>query len=226
MKKFSLVSTLLVMAIFVVCCGGNNDDDKKTSENSQSAETADSDNEKTDATTEETNQSNEEVDAETSATSKEEANEDDSNPENTTLSCKNDLCTDSSTNLMWSPKTTKYMSWDEAKDYCENLEENGYSDWHLPTISELRTLIQNCENTITGGTCQATDSCLSFECRDTSCGGCEKTATSNYSKLGDSGDFWSSSELSDENGAWYICFCHADVNIGSKDTKNRLRCVR
>lgn len=220
MKKLFLVLSLSVLMVFIASCGGNNDD-KTTSGKSQEADVTDStkDDEKAD-------EANEEVDAETSATPKEETDDEPSTSENGTLSCKNDLCSDSSTNFMWSPRTSNYMTWQEAKDYCENLEESGYSDWHLPTISELRTLIQDCEGTVTGGTCQASDNCLSFDCRDASCGGCEKTATSKYSKLGDSGDFWSSSELSDEDGAWYVCFCHADVNADSKDTKNRLRCVR
>ncbi|WP_321311233.1 DUF1566 domain-containing protein [Halarcobacter sp.] len=31
----------------------------------------------------------------------------------------------------------KNIIWDEAKKYCKNLKEDGFSDWKLPTIDEL-----------------------------------------------------------------------------------------
>jgi rhodanese-related sulfurtransferase len=44
--------------------------------------------------------------------------------------------------LMWedleSSKTNK-KTWIQAIDYCENLELNGYNDWHLPNINELHS---------------------------------------------------------------------------------------
>lgn len=46
--------------------------------------------------------------------------------------------TDSKTGLMWQqiPSTSDY-SWQEAVDYCENLELNGYDDWRMPSLKEL-----------------------------------------------------------------------------------------
>ncbi len=57
--------------------------------------------------------------------------------------------TDMTTMLMWaqasgdtngngSPDT---MSWQEALAWCENLELAGYSDWRLPNVNELRSLV-------------------------------------------------------------------------------------
>ena len=34
-------------------------------------------------------------------------------------------------------KETKRMNWHDAKEYCKNLREDGYSDWRMPTIDEL-----------------------------------------------------------------------------------------
>jgi len=52
--------------------------------------------------------------------------------------------TDNLTGLMWTkdanlPNST--MTWDEALDYCNNLALGGYSDWHLPNMNELESLV-------------------------------------------------------------------------------------
>ncbi len=46
--------------------------------------------------------------------------------------------TDNVTGLMWQQVPDSInMSWEEAKEYCENLELGGYDDWRLPTVKEL-----------------------------------------------------------------------------------------
>jgi len=39
--------------------------------------------------------------------------------------------------LMWQKRTAISMRWDEAVSYCQNLSLAGYSNWRLPTESEL-----------------------------------------------------------------------------------------
>ncbi|HPS31665.1 MAG TPA: DUF1566 domain-containing protein [bacterium] len=133
-----------------------------------------------------------------------------------------------SPSVSWSEKSNNDMDWNDAKIYCDNLEEDGYSDWRLPTISELRTLIKNCPATETGGECGATDSCLSSDCRNDPCGGCEEDETGKYSKLGDTEWLWSSSEPSDiAEFAWVVHFGYGNVLYNFYKYNNiNVRCLR
>ncbi|HPM47794.1 MAG TPA: DUF1566 domain-containing protein, partial [bacterium] len=128
----------------------------------------------------------------------------------------------------WSKIAPKEMSWDNAIKYCENLKEDDYSDWRLPTISELRTLIQNCPATETGGACKVTDSCLSWDdCRNDACDGCKYFEDGRYSKLGDTGWFWSSSLRSDDAAlARFVDFSDGNVNSYHRSAIIYVRCVR
>ncbi len=45
---------------------------------------------------------------------------------------------DNNTGLMWQKTpSTEGLSWEEAKDYCENLTLGGYNDWRMPSCKEL-----------------------------------------------------------------------------------------
>lgn len=137
-------------------------------------------------------------------------------------------CVDSSSGLIWSAKASNEMIWQDAVDYCSSYSEGTLSGWHLPTISELRTLIQNCEGTVTGGTCGVTDSCLSYsECSNTECSSCYSDSSDGRSKLGDSDWFWSSSVDSDVSGSvWAVHFYYGDVsNAGAIENTMYVRCV-
>lgn len=60
----------------------------------------------------------------------------------------NGIVTDSDTEIQWQDLYTfsiggkvKKLEWSEAIDYCEDLNLAGHSDWRLPNINELHTLV-------------------------------------------------------------------------------------
>ena len=135
-------------------------------------------------------------------------------------------------NHSWSSKSPYQMNWYDAVNYCRNLRENGYSDWRLPTISELRTTIINCPATQTGGFCRVSDSCLSYDCwgnlNGCSCGH-RQSNDGYYSKFGDNNYvvLWSSSTRSDDTDrAWVVFFQSGWVENDSKSSNCNVRCVR
>lgn len=123
-----------------------------------------------------------------------------------------------SSGLTWSKLAPNKMNLSSAEQYCENLNEDGSSDWRLPTISELRTLIKNCPMTEAGGECKVTKECLHYgNCRNDACGGCSDSSDGRYSKLGDTEKIWSSSERSDRtDAAWYVGFDRGGVDFYNK----------
>ncbi len=63
---------------------------------------------------------------------------------------------DPETGLCWQdPFSETLMPWQDLISYCENLELGGFTDWYLPNIDELRTLIRGCSFTEPDGECGA-----------------------------------------------------------------------
>jgi len=128
----------------------------------------------------------------------------------------------------WSKKAPATMDWFAAKEYCANLNEDGSSDWELPTISELRTLIIDCPASESGGACLITNDCLSNKCwtKDT-CWACSGASDGRYSKLGDTDWFWSSSPNVDNAVfVWLVNFFNGSVNGNLKANTSNVRCVK
>jgi len=155
---------------------------------------------------------------------------------------------DSTTGLTWSKRTKVNWNNNGAESYCAELSEGGYDDWHLPTISELRTLIQNCPNTVADGSCSVTDSCLSSTCVATnscsltdantypsssacqstkSCSCSHQNTSGEYSKLGDTTVIGSSSAQAENSKyKWYIDFSSGTIDAGTATSTMDVRCVR
>ena len=52
-----------------------------------------------------------------------------------------EIVTDSTTGLIWQKGEAAGKNWKEALEYCENLTYAGYTDWRLPNINELTSLL-------------------------------------------------------------------------------------
>lgn len=129
--------------------------------------------------------------------------------------------------FIWSVKTSNKMNWQEAKDYCQNLTEREQTDWHLPTIEELRDLIQSCPGTITGGSCSVSETCADNGCLDENCQACSPETDGSYSRLGDINQLWSATSVSNhDSGAWYVDFSNAGIYQDGKENYRYVRCTR
>jgi len=146
--------------------------------------------------------------------------------------------TDPSSALTWEVDPTEWeygkKSWSFAKQRCSALSLDG-GGWHLPTIGELRTLIRDCPATQAGGSCNVEEGdCLASSCPDASCDGCSPNGgPSPYGYYwpdeveGNSGSYWSSSPVEDEDGwAWIVRFQYGSVDLRDDGNPFYVRCVR
>ena len=110
-----------------------------------------------------------------------------------------EIVTDTETGLIWQNGYAAYKTWQEALKYCENLEYAGYSDWRLPNINELISLIN-------------------YEAY---------SPASSFPGVMPSQKFWSSSTGSDgAQYAWYADFETGKTWDLLKTNKYYVRCVR
>ena len=107
-----------------------------------------------------------------------------------------DTITDSATGLVWQKSngeeaTDDYrFAWREALSYCENLELDGETDWRLPDIKELQSIVD-----YTNENYALNRDLFIFNGYDPS-----EPTSAPY--------FWSSTTHKDEGYGTYICFGH------------------
>lgn len=105
---------------------------------------------------------------------------------------------DSKNGLVWQNDNVRGKTWQQAIDYCKALTYAGKSDWRLPNLDELKTLIDD----------QRANPASSFP-----------DMPSNW--------FWSSSPYEENaSSAWSILFDNGYVNYQWKTNEFDVRCVR
>ncbi len=112
-----------------------------------------------------------------------------------------DSKTDSSTGLMWqdnSDAKTLKLNWQDAVEYCQELNLDGYNDWRLPSIKELQTLVDISRHA--------------------------PTIKEGFNNI-NSNNYWSST-LYDSDSRWFIDFFYGNVGGTANTYKNNIRCVR
>ena len=125
---------------------------------------------------------------------------------NANFSKSGNIVTDNKTSLEWQDNndtnSTQY-TWQEAIDYCEALNLDGYSDWRLPNINELKTIIDR------------------NKVRPSIVNGFEYVGIDNvYS-------YWSSSSVKNEEGyAWIVSFRFGSIHSDGKYDDHYVRCIR
>lgn len=159
-----------------------------------------------------------------------------------------DVWTDDLTGLVWQKcllvSADLWYDVDLLKYHCEELEYAGYTDWRMPTIDELRTLIVSCSKTETGGECGVVNECYEEGCRNDACDGCDysegpgdgcfQNAHLNFPCYG----FWSSMAVEAPESDpwyekylyWYVAYASGSIRLSDwydvDPAVNKIRCVR
>ena len=109
--------------------------------------------------------------------------------------------TDSSTGLMWQKEDDgRQYAWDQAVSYAQSLNLAGHSDWRLPTVQELVSILDY------GRYNPAIDPIFSNAKSSTYCSG--------------------TTDASDTGNAWDVAFSYGGVDYHDKSNGGYVRCVR
>lgn len=117
---------------------------------------------------------------------------------------KKDWVLDRQENLMWQDNNAvanMEYTWQNAKRYCHNLSLDGYSDWALPTIEQLQSLVDLNKYRPAVKEDITEISVLTF--------------------------YWSSTTfIEDEKKAWYVFYKYGESYYANKGERYGVRCVR
>lgn len=143
---------------------------------------------------------------------------------------------DAAGNLTWeiTPSATATLAWQDAVDHCNGLARCGHGDWRLPTVSELRKLIRDCDATGTfiSNCCLIIDGFKLESGRNALCDGCTFNAGADSgcyrpSEIeGSCAYHWSATPSDVAGDAWVVNYSQGRVDWIAKDAMFVARCVR
>jgi len=143
---------------------------------------------------------------------------------------------DPGTGLEWQDgPSCDAMSCGDAVTYCDALDIGGRTDWRLPGIGELRSLVLGCAAIETGGACGVTEGCMDISCWDLVCYGCGEHGGPGASGCywdpelgGECATYWSSPTWNAGmfDACWYISFDGSYLNYVDAGNEFFARCVR
>ncbi len=114
-----------------------------------------------------------------------------------------DTFVDAKTGLMWqddrAAKNTR-RNWTEAQSYCSHLSLAGHSDWKLPSIQELQSIVDISRY--------------------------DPAIKSGFKNVNPSDFYWSSSVYASNERAWVVHFKVGYTSYGNKSNEYYVRCVR
>ena len=115
---------------------------------------------------------------------------------------------DEVTGLEWQQEISGTYTYEEAQDYCENLEYGGFNDWRVPSMHELVSLID-------------------LRCFESNCQNIDETYFPNTPKT----FFWSSQKKRRASGsepinAWVVYFWSGYTDAIYEGNHEAVRCVR
>jgi len=111
---------------------------------------------------------------------------------------------DDKSGLVWQDDQSvseKSYTYDEALAYCQNLKVDGFTDWRLPTLRELYTIVDLTVN---------------------------RPALKRGFEIRDDGRYWTSTFFAKDpkKEAWYISFSYGESEPYKKSRLYHVRCVR
>ena len=114
----------------------------------------------------------------------------------------NGTITDDVTGLMWQKEDDDIMRiWDDSISCCNDLTLGSYSDWRLPSITELSSIIDNSAH--------------------------NPSIDTTYFPGTNAQDWWSSTTHADDSSdAWFVDFYSGSVSYYGKPATCYVRCVR
>ena len=110
------------------------------------------------------------------------------------------IVSDTKTSLQWQDNINIQYAWNDAIDYCRDLTLGGHSDWRLPNINELLTLVDYTKSNPT---------------------------ITNIFAYRTSNRYWSSTTYAaSTSNAWSVYFSSGGLNTNDKSISGHVRCVR